>query len=99
VTKEEKDKLSLGNFVTTIHEAILARTHLMREWAITWVLAPLLIAIVLAFGALVVLDAFGKIHQMRAGLLVVVGAVLGAGVLGSAIGLGFGWLFARTNSN
>ena len=90
MTKGEKEKLSLANFVTNIREAILARTHLMRESAIRWVFAPLLWATVLTCLILLVLDALRCIPQMRDSLLSVIKVVPGAGVLGA----GFGWLFS-----
>ncbi len=91
MTKEDKTKLSLGNFVTNISEAILARTHLMRESALRWVFAPLLFITVLTCLFLFALDALGRIPPMRDGLLSVIKIVLGAGVLGA----GFGRLFSR----
>jgi hypothetical protein len=94
LTKEDKIKLSLGNFVTNISEAIMARTHLMRESAVRWVFAPLLCITVLTCLILFVLDALGTIPPMRDGLLSVIKVVLGAGVLGA----GFGWLFSRKSS-
>jgi hypothetical protein len=94
VTKEDKIKLSLGNFVTNISEAISARTHLMRESAVRWVFAPLLYFTVVIFVALLVLDALHAIPPMRDSLLSVIKVVLGAGVLGA----GFGWLFERKSN-
>ncbi len=91
MTKEDRIKLSLSNFVTNISEAISARTHLMRESAVRWVFAPLLCVTVLACLLLFVLDALGRISPMRDSLLSVIKIVLGAGVLGA----GFGWLFER----
>lgn len=95
MTKEDKIKLSLGNFVTSFREAVVARTHLIREWALRWVLAPLLSVTVLTCLTLLTLDAVGCIPPMRSGLLSVIKTVLGAGVLGSSVGAGFGWLFDR----
>jgi hypothetical protein len=65
----------------------------MREWALKWVLAPLLYVTVTTCLVLFVLDATGQIPPMRDGLLAVIKIVLGAGVIGQSIGLGFGWLF------
>ena len=65
----------------------------MREWALRWVLAPLLYVTVLTCLVLFVLDAIGRIPPMRDALLGVIKIVLGAGVIGQSIGLGFGWLF------
>jgi hypothetical protein len=98
VTKEDKTKLSLGNFVRDTDEVLLARTHLMREWALKWVLCPLLIATVLTCLVLLILDATAEIHPMRDGLLAVIGTVLGAGALGSTGGASFGWLFNRDSN-
>jgi small-conductance mechanosensitive channel len=91
VTKEDKIKLSLGNFVTNISEAISARTHLMRESTVRWVFVPLFSITVLTCLMLFALDALGWIPPMRDALLSVIKVVLGAGVLGA----GFAWLFSR----
>ena len=95
MTKEDKAKLSLGNFVTNISEAVTARTHLMREWALRWVLAPLLAFPIVIFVILIVLDALGWILPMRDSLLSVIKWVLTSGVVSSSVGAGFGWLFDR----
>jgi hypothetical protein len=93
LTKDDKIKLSLGIYVQSTSEIILARTHLMREWALKWVLAPLLYITVFTCLFLFVLDATGLIQPMRDGLLAVIKFVLCAGVIGQSLGLGFGWLF------
>jgi hypothetical protein len=95
LTKEDKTKLSLGDFVSDIDEALLARTHLMREWALKWILSPILIAPVFACLILLILDAVGCIRPMREGLLSIIRWVLTSGVVSSALGAGFGWLFDR----
>jgi len=99
LTKEDRDKLSLGNFVKTIQEAMEARTHLMREWALLWVLAPLLYAMTLTCLVLIVADAFSWIHQMRDGLLSIIKIVLGSEAFAGTIGAGFGWLFDRKSKS
>jgi hypothetical protein len=99
VTKEEKIKLSLGNFVKNTSEAILARTHLMREWTLRWVLVPLLCISVLTCLILFALDALGWIRPMRNDLVSVIKTVLGVGVGGFAVSAGFGWLFDRKSSH
>ena len=103
MNKEDKTKLSLGDFVKDISEVILARTHLMREWALKWVLAPLLYLTTLVCLGLLVADATALIKPMRDGLLSVIKTVLASGAAGGSIGAGFGWLFDRnttsTNSN
>jgi hypothetical protein len=95
LTKEDKAKLSLGNFVTGISEAVFARTHLMREWALRWVICPLLSITVLSCLLLLILDAIHWIPPMRDSLLSVIKVVLGVGVLGASVSAGFGWLFNR----
>jgi hypothetical protein len=99
VTKEDKIKLSLGNFVKNIREALLARTHLMREWALRWVLAPLLYLTTVICLGLLVADATALIKPMRDGLLSVIKTVLASGAAGGSIGAGFGWLFDRSTNS
>ncbi len=95
MTKEDRTKLSLGNFVKDIREALRARKHLMREWALRWILAPILIFPIATFVILIAFDALGWIRPMRDSLLSVIRWVLTSGVVSSSVGAGFGWLFDR----
>lgn len=99
MTKEDRIKLSLGDFVQDTSEAILARTHLMREWALKWVLAPLLYFTTFVCLGLLVADATALIKPMRDGLLSVIKTVLASSAAGGSIGLGFGWLFDRSKTS
>jgi Na+/citrate or Na+/malate symporter len=99
LTKEDRIKLSLGDFVEDISEAIRARTHLMREWALKWVLAPLLYFTTLVCLGLLVADATALIKPMRDGLLSVIKTVLLSSAAGGSIGVGFGWLFDRSKTS
>jgi hypothetical protein len=93
--KKEKDQIALGEFVKHISDALDARTHLLREWALHWVLAPLLYLLTLSCLGLLVSDASGWIHPMRGGLLSIIRIVLGGEAISGSIGAGFGWLFSR----
>jgi hypothetical protein len=79
LTKDDKIKLSLGIYVPSTSEIISARTHLMREWALKWVLAPLLYPTVTTSLVLLAMDATGRIPPMRDGLLTVIKILLALG--------------------
>jgi hypothetical protein len=99
LTKEDRIKLSLGDFVEDISEAIRARTHLMREWALKWFLRPCCILRHQSCLGLLVADATGLIKPMRDGLLSVIKTVLLSSAAGGSIGVGFGWLFDRSKTS
>ena len=94
----QKDRIALGDFVKNIGQALEARTHLLREWALHWVLAPILYFLTISCMGLVVADACGWIHPMRDGLLSIIKVVLGGEAISGSVGAGFGWLFNRKSS-
>jgi hypothetical protein len=98
LTREDKTSLRLGNYVSNFQDAVAARIHMHREWALKWVLAPILFVTILPCVTLMVLDAIGRIAPMRADLLSLVKTVMSVGVGGSSFGAGFGWLFNKEDT-
>jgi hypothetical protein len=99
LTREQKDKIDLTLFATdaTIETVISIRGHLLREAVLWRVLVPMLVGPMLACLVLIVLDATGVIPPMRDALLAAVAGIVGGGVISSAIGAGFGWLYQNDN--
>ena len=89
----EKDSIPLGTLVKDIEDALGARIQLLREWALHWILAPVLLAMTFVCLSLIALDATHCIPPMRDSLLSVVKLVLGGEAVGGSAGAGFGWLF------
>ena len=87
--------LDLGEWVTNVHEAIDVKTHELREWGIRWILSPAFLAIVIVCLALMTLDALKIIAPLREAWVTIIGIVLGGSVIGSTVGVGFGWLYGR----
>jgi hypothetical protein len=92
---KRKDSIALRDFVKNIVDALEARTHMLREWALHWVLAPILYFLTLSCMGLVVADACGWIHPMRDGLLSIIKIILGGEAISGSAGAGFGWLFHK----
>jgi hypothetical protein len=100
--RKERDGIALGEFVKNIRDALEARTHMLREWALRWVLAPLLYLLTISCLGLLISDACGWIRPMREGLLSIIKLVLAGEAISGSIAAGFGWLFnngsARTSA-
>lgn len=99
MTKEDREKLQLGNFVKTLGDAITARAHLTHEWAFRWVFVPLFALSVLVCLTLFTLDALAAIAPMRDSLVSVIKTVLAAAVGSSAIGAGLASFFPKKSSD
>jgi hypothetical protein len=96
VKKErERERLTLYEQIGSIHEGIELELHWLREWALKWVLAPILYFLTICCMGLVVADACGWIHPMRDELISIIKFVLVGEAITGSIGAGFGWLFNR----
>jgi len=71
--------------VRDVRAAIAISTHLLRVSIIRWVLVPVLVVPVLTCLSLIVCDAIGVIKPMRPGLLGAVAAIIGSGIISSAV--------------
>ncbi|MGO9062048.1 MAG: hypothetical protein ACLQU2_32465, partial [Candidatus Binataceae bacterium] len=99
MTRGEKIEIAFAqSFVKNATEAVLVRTHLMREWTLRWVFVPLLVLTVLPCLVLFILDAIGRIAPMRDSLVGVIKSVLVIAAGGAAIGTGVGSI-SRNDSN
>jgi hypothetical protein len=94
--KKTKESTSLGEFVTNVDEGILAKTHELREWVIRRLIYCVVLPTVFISLGLMLADAIGIISPLRQAWVNIIGLVLGGEGIGSAAGVGFGWLYGRS---
>ncbi len=81
-----------------VADFIRASKYRLQRGVLVGVLCPLLLTTVGSCLFLVVGSSVGWIPPLSTGTETICGFVLGGGVIGSVIGMGFGWLFRETDN-